>query len=430
MRQNEPTRAFTVFRADGAVVATGPAEPKGDWHRPMYRHPLLGLLGFQMGPEDVSRRLLPFGDSAFLHVLQENEFAPPDWSSPTEYDAIPTYVIRYGLDARMRDTLAVLPGPPTLVEEVWAGRTIIYSQPLWSGGPVLATGQDWYALGHGDSSHVVVRSSAGDTLLIVRWPDSRRAVLAEERVHAAKWSLSADFLRGIASRELANAEPHLVELEIDNRANNTMQFADTMATIAAAYGIGRCLFLSGINPRDWQDGTSLTWVVIDVADGAFTHVIRLVPPEDAVSSEFEATAERGIAVRSFDTRHAFGSYRNSDGLSLVVRYPLPVDCSGRSDQDTTALGVLPIASATRGRSGDGYAGVGPAPRFYSSLSASVGWIASARRAGTKAASRPTAAMSATTRAIYSALSPDSSSPPMALTTTTPTPSPATMPDPS
>ncbi|HEX6939495.1 MAG TPA: hypothetical protein VF158_08785 [Longimicrobiales bacterium] len=118
VRQNDPTRAFTIFDADGEVLATGPAEPEGDWHRPMFRHPLLELLGFQMGPEDVSRRIVPFGDSAFLHILQVNEFARPDWSSPVEYDAIPTYVIRYGLDARMLDTLAVLPGPPTLVDAV------------------------------------------------------------------------------------------------------------------------------------------------------------------------------------------------------------------------------------------------------------------------------------------------------------------------
>src|SRR5690606_15538526 len=64
-------------------------------------------------------------------------------------------------------------------------------------------------------------------------------------------------------------------------------------------------------------------------------------------SEFEATAERGIAVRSFDTRHAFGSYRNSDGLSLVVRYPLPVDCSGRSDQDLLLSASCPLRALRR-----------------------------------------------------------------------------------
>ncbi|HEX6939494.1 MAG TPA: hypothetical protein VF158_08780 [Longimicrobiales bacterium] len=192
---------------------------------------------------------------------------------------------------------------------------------------MLATGRNWYALGHGDSSHVVVRSLKGDTLLIVRWPGTREPVQEEDQINAGKWSTSAQILLSSRSRELVTENPHLVELEVENRANNTMQFADTMATIAAAYGAGRCLFLSGINPRDWQDGASLTWVVIDVVEGTLARVVRLVPPSDAISGEFKAAEQKGIGVRTFDTHHAFGSYRNSDGLSLVVRYPLPYDCS-------------------------------------------------------------------------------------------------------
>jgi hypothetical protein len=327
VRQNEPGRAFTVFGPQGDLLATGPAEPAGDWSRPMFRWPYLEMKGFQMGAEDVSHRLLPFGDRSFLHILQENEFANVDWNSPVEYDAIPTYLIRYGLDARVRDTLAVLPGPPTRVMGVDRGATVHYSQPLWSGRPFWATGDRWYALGHGDSSHVVVHGFDGDTVLQVRWPPVREAVSERDRFDAAKWSSSDMILNSATSRRIVADEPHLLTLELDNRANNTMQFADTMATIAAAHGAGNCLFLSGVRPSDWQDGTSLTWVVINVADRELSRVIRFIPPPDAISSEYRVVRQHGMGVLAFATGHAYGMYRNVDGVFLVVRFRLPEGCS-------------------------------------------------------------------------------------------------------
>lgn len=123
------------------------------------------------------------------------------------------------------------------------------------------------------------------------------------------------------------AEPHLLKLELDNKVYNTMQFADTMATIAAAHGAGKCLFLSGVRPSDWQDGTSLTWVVINVADGELSRVVRLIAPPDAISSEYRAERQHGLGVLAFDTGHAYGMHRNVDGVFLVARYPLPEGCS-------------------------------------------------------------------------------------------------------
>lgn len=330
VRQNEPIRTFTVFGPQGEVLATGPAEPFGDWSRPKFRHPHLEMKGFQMGAEDVSHRLLPFGDSSFLHVLQENEFASPNWDDPVRFDAIPTYLIRYGLDARMRDTLAVLPGPPTYPIMVQKGATIIYTQPLWSGRALWATGQQWYALGHGDSSRVVVHGVARDTLFLIRWPSVREPVTERDRFDAAKWSSSAQILNSPASQEIVRKEPWTVGLELDNRANNTMQFADSMAMLAGMHGAGNCLFLSGVKPSDWQDGTSLTWVIINIAESELSHLIRLVAPPDARSSGHREIRQDGMGVLAFDTSHAYAFYRNIDGVHLVARFPLPEGCAAHT----------------------------------------------------------------------------------------------------
>src|SRR5690606_30083619 len=182
--QDQPTSTFTVLGPDGEPRATGGASVAGDWGRPRHRMPYLDMRGGRDGPEDLTRRLAAVGDTAFAHLVQvderqhEGQEAPFSWSSP------PAFLIRYGLDARVRDTLAVLAGAPTLRSEQDAtaratGATLrqtMWTQPLFSGRPVWAAGNGWLALGHGDSSHVEVRGLAGETLLRVRWPAARSLV--------------------------------------------------------------------------------------------------------------------------------------------------------------------------------------------------------------------------------------------------------------
>src|SRR5690606_22067860 len=101
------------------------------------------------------------------------------------------------LDARVRDTLVVLAGAPTLRSEQDVAapatgatlRQTMWKQPLFSGRPVWAAGRGWLALGHGDSSHVVVRSLAGDTLVLVRWPGARSPIGDADRTDGALWSM-------------------------------------------------------------------------------------------------------------------------------------------------------------------------------------------------------------------------------------------------
>jgi len=315
--------AFTVLGADGRVLATGPRSAKGDWARPAYRFPMLDLEGTQRGPEDVTRRLAPYGDSAFVVQLQVDEQMQIDPRAPVDFPSPPVYLIRYGMDARIRDTIAVLTGPPTLFAKHVPNVLPFYEQPLFSGRPVWATGSDWIATGHGDSAQVVVQKFSGDTTVIIRWPDRRREVSDAEKIDAAKWRIAVRVLNSSYTRkyfERASADNR--EWGVREEAFRLIRFAQSAPTLTAAYGVADCLFLSGYAPSDWGDGTSLTWVAVNVERASLEAVIRIPPPRDTL-----VLGRRGAAVRAFDERFVYSSHRNGDGVFIIQRYRLPtIDC--------------------------------------------------------------------------------------------------------
>jgi hypothetical protein len=327
VRQNVPGRVFTVFDLDGRLATTARAEPAGDWHRPVFRQPSLTYDGLQMGTEDVSRRLIAFDSTSYIHVLHPDEFADPDWSAPAQFSALPAFLIRYDLDGIPLDTIAILAGPPTIVESVEVGRTIFYAQPLFASRPVWAVGDEWLATGHGDSTSVVVESISGDPLLSVTWPRSRITISQTDREDGAKWSMAGSILRQPSASERIDADPSLLDRELELRTTETMSFAETAPQIMSAFGAGACLFLAGHAPSDWQDGTSLTWLAIHVHTGALLGVLRLEPPADP-SIPWEGYGQHGAAVRAFDERNAYASYRDGSGVPMVARYPLPFRCTG------------------------------------------------------------------------------------------------------
>ena len=331
--QDQPTSTFTVLGPDGVPRATGGASVAGDWGRPRHRMPYLDMRGGRDGPEDLTRRLAAVGDTAFAHLVQvderqhEGQEAPFSWSSP------PAFLIRYGLDARVRDTLAVLAGAPTLRSEQDAtaratGATLrqtMWTQPLFSGRPVWAAGNGWLALGHGDSSHVEVRGLAGETLLRVRWPAARSLVTDTARIEAAIWTVAYRVLDTREAWAFFERETRKGWAEgVASDAENYLSFAEQAPTITAAFGAGACLFLAGFAPRDWVDGTSLTWVAVNVESAEVEAVFRLAPPVLTLKGRHLRVERRGGAVSEIDGRFAFVIARNDDGAFVVQRYPLPL----------------------------------------------------------------------------------------------------------
>jgi hypothetical protein len=327
VRQHDQARAFTVFR-EGQLEAVAGAEPEGDWYAARFRWPRVRISGFTTGPEDVTRRLQRFDSTSFIHMLQENELEELNFVDPIEFhDGIPTVLIRYGLDGQVIDTVANLSGPPTFVREVSA-QSIFYVQPLFSARPVWTTGRGWYATGHGDSTEVVVRGTGGDVLLRIRTPPRRSPVSEADRIEAADWNTASTILTSMGARErMRSRGPSGPRRAREGTLSRILLFnADSIPMITGAYGSGDCLFLSGFRPGDWQDGTSLTWVVIDVRAPALLRVIRLRPPPEGSLPDFPEFSQFGAAVRDFDRGFAFTFRRMADGAAAVERFPLPDRC--------------------------------------------------------------------------------------------------------
>ncbi len=105
------------------------------------------------------------------------------------------------VDARPRDTVAILTGPATLFWKRPPDLLPLYTQPLFSGRPVWATGEGWIALGHGDSTRMLLRDLAGELRAVVRWPERRDPVSDEDRLDAARWRIAMRVLHHSYTRE-------------------------------------------------------------------------------------------------------------------------------------------------------------------------------------------------------------------------------------
>ncbi len=321
--QDSPSRTFTVFDTTGKVVATSGAAVPGGWHRLAYRQPTTRVYGprDQRGPEDVTRRLVALGDSGFVHLIQFNELDSLDIRNPRSFPSPPAHLIRYGLDATVRDTLATVSGTAT---EAWLPAPVpggypLYAQPLYSGRPVWTIGDGWYAVGHGDSSSISVRWFAGAPDLVVRLPGERTEITFDDRIHGAKWLNAHQALNSSWSRNLLEtASAKGIEEGMREDARNN-PFARYAPTVTALFGYANCLFASGFSPSDWHDGTSMVLVVIDVERGAIDDVIRLPRPAGTPMP----LDRHGAAVVEIAHGYAFTTYRDYDGVFFVERVPLP-----------------------------------------------------------------------------------------------------------
>lgn len=320
--QSDPSLTFTVLDPeDGAVLATGPHQVQGDWGRPFFRHPLISPYGRQQGPEDVSRRLGAYGADGFLHQLQEDEQEFALSNTTLEGGILKTFLIHYDRSARVVDTVAVIAGSPTRELRRLGEGFIAFGEPLFAGRPVWAAGDDWIAIGHGDSTSMVIRGLDGGILARLHFPARREPVGEEDRLEAARWGMAIRFIDHSTSREMAEglSRRKLREAAAYD-AEHFLFFADVMPTVSAAYAYGQCLFLAGPSATDWADGTALTWIAVNVAQGTVEGVLRLDPPRESVLPRLE---RKGTAVRDFDDRWAYVIHRDEDGLSYAQRYRLP-----------------------------------------------------------------------------------------------------------
>lgn len=301
------TNTLVVFDSAGRVASVLPRAIPGDWLHMMSRAPTLPIdvpIRTRAASEDVTRRLGTSGDTAF--VVQQQPEEDPALTRPFRPQAA---LLRYDAHLQLLDTLAVVPGVLVLPGSApFQGAEIQPVTPLFFARSVWALGAGWVATGHGRDTTLHVLASAGPPLLEIRWPrTSPPRVSSLDRLTFARW-VAEYAMRDASARQEARISA-IPKREVERQIKwfaGIMPFADEVPELMAAYAAGACLWLSGFAPADYIDGTSLTWIGIDVRNGRVWKVIR-IPRHDG-------------RVRHMDATGAYVSYRDSLGLTHLERY--------------------------------------------------------------------------------------------------------------
>lgn len=161
--------------------------------------------------------------------------------------------------------------------------------------------------------------------MIVRWAPDRVPVSLEDRREASTWVIVHRVLNSSRVREfLDNESAQGFSQGVDFDIEHYHSFAEFAPTIAAAYGVGHCLFLAGFSPTDWADGTALTWVVVDVGRGSLEAVLRLSPPGFVLEGKRLNVERIGAAVRAFGPQFAYTTSRGMTAYSWSIDIPCQV----------------------------------------------------------------------------------------------------------
>ncbi len=305
--QARPTNTLVVFDSAGRAAGELSLPAPGDWVRMVSRAPLLPIdvpTRTRTGSEDVTRRLGTASDTAF--VVQQQPDDSPDLTGPFQPQAA---LLRFNARLRLLDTVAVVPGVPLIPGTApIQGAESQSVAPLFFSRSVWAFGTGWVAVAHAGDTVLNIFASAGRRLVQVRWPRaSPPRVSRADRLTFARW-VAEYAVRDASARMRANIA-EIPKREVERQIEwfaGVMPFADSVPELMAAYAAGNCLWLSGFAPADYIDGTSLTWIGIDVANGLLWKVIR-IPRRDG-------------RVRHMDVQGAYVSYRDSLGLTHLERY--------------------------------------------------------------------------------------------------------------
>lgn len=281
-----PTKAFTLFRThDWTVQATFPLPP-GDLFGSVWREPNLDLeRPYQAGPEDWTRRLsASVGAFYYLQEDDERNHIHGGGKGPTmvllRYRAEPPVVI---------DTLATWPAPGATAFalpvtdkagnpiEVFRPSTV---QPILTARPLVAAGDDWFAVHAPSDTAVTVRASEAEAALLrIVWPAGARRTTEADRLATARLrALSTDRMLGREGGAGGSPASDRVRAIADNLASS---YSETLPELTAMFGTGECLWMAGANPADHIDGTARRLIGLRVRP-PFTdpRVIRLEGPED------------------------------------------------------------------------------------------------------------------------------------------------------
>jgi len=306
---------LTALRLDGRAPLGRRPPVAGDWASMTQRGPNV-LLDFptQSGIEDWSRRLLRLTDSTFIVGVRDE--APPLGVTDTTYAAADSFrFLRFDTALTLRDTLATLIAPRSyFTTQGSEGQPPRVGESLYSSRPILATGDTWYALGHGDSASISIVFPARGQRVNIVWPSEERPVRETDKLQAAHWASVYTARAFTDARDQFEAMSAVKRREAEKLYLGFLQFAEKAPEISAAYGTGKCLWLSGFSAGDFFDGTGSTWVGINVVEGRLVAVVKL----PGIDQRIRHVGRHGFYTKQFD----------DDDDAVLVRYPMPAhaDC--------------------------------------------------------------------------------------------------------
>jgi hypothetical protein len=296
---------FSLFSRAGTSIRTESAPVNGDWITMAMRKP---TYPYHPPPEDLTRRLITVGPATFAFILQPDELSDSVLSAHVP----PAAALLFDTTFALVDTLVRGHGTPLVpmpairsdqMPELW--------EPLFSARLMLAAGDGWYAWSGGADPSVTVRT-ADNTTLAVRWPASARRITDEDRFRAAEWAGEYTLRQSADARRNAARMSREQREEAYERLAGHLPFADRTPELAALYGAGRCLWLSGFDLADDPLGTALSLIALDVRGDSVLGVVRM-PRLDS-------------RIRHVDRRRIYTSYFDEDGVERVEVYHIPFGC--------------------------------------------------------------------------------------------------------
>jgi hypothetical protein len=298
--------ALTRLDSMGAVIYTMALPADGDAHLIPFRNPKVFVDGYQMGPEDVTRRLRRFDDQSFVHEIRSAE------SAGSGFSRAPAHLIAYSTRVPVvLDTVSVLSGPETKLDPLKPSFLAPeFIEPFYTPRAVWTSGDGWWAHSDGADTVIVVHRHGTAETTLVTWPYVPHAVTAHDRVANVEHELAAQLLQDRTfEADWNRAARRTQRRRLESYAEDKVPwFATVHREVSALYGAGQCLFVAGSDPAAYIDGTALTWFGINLLSGVVMP-IRL--------------GNRPARVRDFDERFAYVTRFNADGRTRIELHRLP-----------------------------------------------------------------------------------------------------------
>lgn len=311
--------AVELFTVDGTSVGRARLPWMPDWSLQMFREPHLFFRApFQSGPEDVSRRITHHGTDYIVLAAERGASALPPAAGRTEH--VQFAVFRLSSRTLAADSVASVRGPARTQSNVMVtdqrGQPMTniqqpVNEPLFGPRPVVAGTSEWLAVFDPARGRVEISMLSWGERRIVTWPDAEVPLSDSARVYTEEWQIRDLVIAAPSDAEARRwaRNGRRASFEQKLRSSQSISFSATLAHVAALFATGRCLWLVGIDPRDFSDGTGHWGIAVDVETGTVSGPHRL--------------ATRGSQLKDVGYGFAYATSRTQDGEFIVERTPLP-----------------------------------------------------------------------------------------------------------